>query len=80
MTWIVKEVRHGIVHLQDLDDGGPTITNNAERVWGEVKSQYPTHRVVYTGTDGEDFEITVDRKGMAEFRPWHGLVWDILSR
>ena len=71
-----------ILFIRDLD-GPVSVTNDAENVLAYIESQWPGRRVVYQGTDGEWFEIVKTTTWMGEgigFRPWHGLVWDKLSR
>lgn len=72
-----------IAFIRDLD-GPVSVTNDAEEVYAYIRDQWPTlTRVVYQGTDGEWFEIVKTTSWMGEsigFRPWHGVVWDLLSR
>ena len=71
-----------IVFIRDLD-GPVSVTNDAENVWDIIQTNWPGRRLVYQGTDGEWWEIfrLVKRSGeTVGFRPWHGLVWDKLSR
>lgn len=72
-----------IAFIRDLD-GPVSVTNEAEAVYAYIRSQWPSlTRVVYQGTDGEWFEIVKTTSWMGEgigFRPWHGVVWDRLSR
>lgn len=81
-----RDHKHNIVFIEDIANhtGGMTITNDAEAVfdhWAHISG--PGVRVVYRDTDGEWWEIfrLVKRSGeTVGFRPWHGLVWDKLSR
>jgi hypothetical protein len=82
----VIEERAGIVFLWDLDQGGMSVTNDAERVY-EWCQYYHGHgtskgiRVVYRDSEGEWSEITKDPKTYdIKFLPWHGLDWDLLKR
>ena len=71
-----------IVFIRDLD-GPVSVTNDAENVWDIIQTNWPGRRVVYQGTDGEWFEIVKTTTWMGKgigFRPWHGMVWDKLSR
>lgn len=82
---VEHDARHNIVFLEDLADltGSRTITNDAEAVLSHWKQRNGAGtRVVYRDTDGEWWEIVWDDKigYTARFRPWHGLVWDKLSR
>ena len=85
-SFVKRNKEHNIVFLEDLANyyGSRTITNDAEAVL-----RYWTHlcgndaRVVYKDTDGEWWEIFRLVKRSSEtvgFRPWHGLVWDILQQ
>lgn len=76
--------RDNIVFLKDLSDqfGSMTITNDAEAVVVYYRTIYGnTIRIVYQDTDDEWCEIvwSLDDSGVT-FKPWRGLVWDILSR
>ena len=73
--------KHNIVFLRDLDQGGMTITNNAEAVFQHIQSYWGAVRLVYQDTQGEWAEIVWDPQieFTARFRPWHGLVWDTLK-
>jgi hypothetical protein len=81
-----RDHKHNIVFIEDIANhtGGMTITNDAEAVfahWTHISG--PGVRVVYRDTDGEWWEIFRIVKRSSEtvgFRPWHGLVWDKLSR
>lgn len=79
----VIEERDGIVFIWDLDLGGMSVTNDAERVY-EWCQYHHGHgvgiRVVYRDSQGEWGEMTRDPGGWIEFKPWYGLVLDILSR
>ena len=71
-----------IAFIRDLD-GLVSVTNDAEGVLSFIQKNWPGRRVVYQGTDGEWFEIVKTTSWMGEgirFRPWHGVVWDKLSR
>lgn len=88
MGWVVVRSTNRFVFLRDHDDGSKTITNDAERVLKQMARTYPGHRVVYQDTNGEWWEIlhvyrpksADDSWWEVEFRPWHGEVWDALTR
>ena len=88
MGWIVVSSTDQFVFLRDLDDGGKTITNDAERVLKQMARAYPGRRVVYQASDSTWWEIlhryqnehALEPWYQIEFRPWHGLVWDALTR
>lgn len=81
---------HNIVWIEDDCDanGDPrfmSVTNDAENVVNYFRSLYGNKiRIVYRDTDMEWWEIDwamhdpvrVD----VQFKKWHGLEWDILSR
>ncbi len=82
-----RDEKNNIVFLRDLSpyEGGPTITNDAEGVVTYYRSVYGNGiRIVYLDTDKEWWEIvwTLERhRGTSvDFKPWHGLAWDILKR
>jgi hypothetical protein len=81
-----RDIDNDIVFLKDMSThlGGMTITNDAEHVIDYCRSLYGNRvRVVYLDTDGEWWEIdwSIEHRGtFVRFKPWHGLVWDKLSR
>ena len=84
-TFIECNDLHQIVFIKDI--GGKyhrTVTNDAENVLSFFHQEYGKDwRVVYTDTDGEQWEIIapVFRPGEdVGFERWHGLDWDILKR
>lgn len=87
MGWIVVRSTDKYVFLKDLDNGGKTITNDAENVLNAMKVAYPNRKVVYQDTDGVWWAIRQvyqvrcadDSWHDVEFTPWHGEAWDILS-
>ena len=74
----------GIIFLRDLNFGRMSVTNDAEAVVEHIKFQYGRDaRIVYQDSEGDWAEIiTVHSKSgtYANFKPWYGLDWDILSR
>jgi hypothetical protein len=74
----------GIVFIRDLDLGGRSVTNDAEQVYDECQKAHGACRVVYQDSDGEWWEIVATDHAWegydVTFRPWHGLVWDRLSK
>ena len=84
---VERDDKHNIVVLQDLSPqyGSRTITNDAEAVVDYYRNIYGNGvRIVYLDTDNEWWEIlwTLERHHgtTVDFKPWHGLVWDRLSR
>lgn len=83
-SWELLEVKNGIAYIQDLD-GPVSVTNDAENVFREVSKLYNLGRIVYRDTYGEWTEICTsvgDYLGdwRIAFKPWHGQVWDILTK
>ena len=82
---------HNIIWIEDDCDANGTakrsITNDAENVIGHFRNIYGSSIcVVYRDTDMEWWEIYEGesdnwmRHGKSVlFRPWNGMVWDILS-
>lgn len=84
---VEHDTKHNMVFLEDLANliGGTTITNDAENVVDYCRSLYGNSvRVVYKDTDQEWWELDwyMHDPGRTDvkFRPWHGLVWDQLSK
>lgn len=81
--WALVNKHHAdtglIVFIQDLNLGGRSVTNDAEVVFLECQAQYGPCRVVYQDSEGELCEITYANLA-AFFKPWHGLVWDRLTK
>ena len=82
-----RDEKNNIVFVKDLSpyEGGMTITNDAEAVVDYYRSVYGNRvRIVYLDTNEEWWEIlwTLERhRGTTvDFKPWHGLVWDKLSK
>jgi len=85
--WALVNLRYTdsglIVFIQDLNHGGRSVTNDAEAVFLECQRLYGQCRVVYQDSEGEWAEIVkkISRMGdTIEFRPWHGLMWDQLTK
>ena len=82
--WRLIEVKNGIAFIEDLD--GPTsVTNDAENVYGRVRTQFGAVRVVYQDSNGDWDEIkqvagSSPGDWRIVFEPWNGLAWDILKR
>lgn len=84
---VERDEKNNIVFVKDLSpyEGGMTITNDAEAVVDYYRSVYGNRvRIVYLDTNEEWWEIlwTLERhRGTTvDFKPWHGLMWDKLSR
>jgi hypothetical protein len=53
----VVKVEHDRVFIKDLNDGGKTITNDAEAVVQEVHEEYPGRRIIYRDSLGQWDEL-----------------------
>lgn len=80
---------HNIIWIEDdCDANGAakrSITNDAENVVAHFRGIYGNNiRVVYRDTEMEWWEIVWSLNGDTwkiniDFRPWNGMVWDILQ-
>lgn len=87
--WEIVNKKPGIILIRDLGkDGCLSITNDAEYVYSHI-TRFSHTRVVYQDTQGEWTEligilnkITLDNpwKWSITFKPWHGEVWDSLTK
>ena len=80
---IYKDPLETIVFIRDLDLGGRSVTNDAEHVYAECQVTLGPCRLVYQDSQGEWAEIVKQINWMGEtigFRPWHGMVWDRLTK
>ena len=82
------KITDDIIYIRDLNKTGRmSVTNDADEVYRIInKIVYPGRRVVYQDSDGEWSEI-VEHEAKTwltefsiSFKPWHGEVWDILSK
>jgi hypothetical protein len=86
--WEIVNRKPGIVLIRDLDRSGClSITNDAEFVFDQLNSysSKPRLRVIYQDTQGEWTEIfpvsgLKPGEWRVAFRPWHGEVWDNLTK
>lgn len=87
--WQVVGANDDMVFIEDLNRVGyPSITNDAEWVYEQVRNSTINkkfRRVVYLDTDQTWWEIVetadeVPGRWRIAFRPWHGEVWDRLTR
>lgn len=77
-----------IIYIRDLNKTGRmSVTNDADEVYRIInKVVYPGRRVVYQDSEGEWSEMVEQASGnwlsdfSITFKPWHGEVWDILSK
>lgn len=86
-AWAIVETdyKNRISFIEDIANqtGGMTITNDAENVLLYFYNSFGLNwRVVYKDTDNEWWEIVPSPLSFPNihFKPWHGLVWDILQR
>lgn len=79
----VIEEKAGVLFILDLNIGGMSVTNDAERVF-EWCQYHHGHgkgiRVVYRDSEGDWSEMARDEGGWINFLPWHGLDCDLLKR
>jgi len=86
VTQVDRDSKDNIVFLEDKShlSGSITITNDAEAVVDFCRSLYGNRvRVVYKDTDQEWWEIKWELHldgTRVSFKPWHGTVWDKLSK
>lgn len=78
------KITDDIIFIKDLNLGRMSVTNDAENVFRIInKIVYPGRRVVYQDSDSDWSEMFM-REGTdwceVCFKPWHGEVWDILSK
>lgn len=93
-NWLMVEMNHAhnIIFIEDVSNkmGGPSITNDAEAVYGYIDDCYshaaPTPmrwRIVYKDTNNEWWEMIPNDEAWSGleigFERWHGLVWDALK-
>lgn len=79
---VYNDLEHHIAYIEDMNLGARSVTNDAERVYQQVREWLGPVRVVYKDSDGcwTEIEGHGPYQLLIRFRPWHGLVWDILSR
>jgi hypothetical protein len=69
-----------VVYLEDLDQGGKSVTNDAERVYAWCQHHYPGKKVVYRDSEGEWAQMFMEQGiSWVKFEPWHGEMWDVLN-
>jgi hypothetical protein len=85
VTQVDRDIANNIVFLEDLSNitGSITITNDAENVVTWCREIYGNRvRIVYKDTEQEWWEIcwALELHGTdVWFKPWHGLMWSLLS-
>ena len=85
-SFVVIKEQAGILFIEDLNRGGMSVTNDAERVFEWCQFYYGKGkgiRVVYRDSEGEWSEIVEKETWLGKgigFEPWHGLDWDLLKR
>lgn len=82
--WDFVTRHENVVFIRDLNLGRMSVTNDAEAVFKGVQTLYGPCRVVYEDSDGEWTEMVGTHHDPTRidisFKPWHGMVWDILQR
>lgn len=63
----------GVIFIRDLDQGGVTVTNDAEAVVEEVHKLHPGKRIVYRDTDGDWDELRHTEGKFTGFTLYTGL-------
>lgn len=83
--WEVVNTKDGIMLIRDLNRSGClTVTNDAEYVYDTINrfNSRAQYRVIFEDTQGEWTEMFVapGTEWRMSFKPWHGEVWDNLSK
>jgi len=68
--YAVIQVDSDRVFLIDLDLGGKSVTNDAERVCSEMQARYRHRRVIYRDTFGRWDEMRVNSRNEVMFWPY----------
>lgn len=68
--FIVDHVTEEIVFIIDEDDGGMSITNDAEAVCAFLHNRYPGRRIVYRDTMGQWDELGHKDGVFTDFLPY----------
>jgi hypothetical protein len=89
-----RDKENNIIYINDDyeeyrgESGLQTVTNDADAVFEWFSVRYGRRvRVLYRGTDMQWWEIVPEWNNQyyaelesVSFKPWHGMVWDILSK
>lgn len=67
------EGQPGVIFIRDLDQGGVSVTNDAEAVVEEVHKLYPGKRIVYRDSYGDWGELIHTAGKFTEFGLYKGL-------
>lgn len=70
-NYIIVDVIDGKVFLEDLDNGGMSVTNDAENVYLDVTNAYRGHRVIYKDSTGLWDEIIMTDDGDLYFKAYY---------
>lgn len=66
------------IFIVDLDDGGKSITNDAEGVVKRLVKDHPVKRIIYRDTDGRWDELLHDGREFRGFSPYkEGFIPDV---
>jgi hypothetical protein len=74
--YAVIQVDKDRVFLVDLDLGGKSVTNDAERVCSEMQALYKHRRVIYRDSFGRWDEMRVNARNEVMFWPYEEYVPD----
>ena len=85
---VTKNKNNRIIMIRDLERSGRmSVTNDAEYVYACLTNGIVRWRVIYQGqNDGSEWWEIISTPGnevgqwRIAFRPWHGEVWDRLTR
>lgn len=68
MSYEIHKVSDEIVHIIDIDDGGISVTNDAENVVAEVNNRYPNRRIIYRDSMGNWDELVHENGVFKSFK------------
>ena len=68
----ITHVTEDRVFVVDLNLGNMSVTNDAERVYKEVRQRHPNKRVIYKDSMGNWDEIRLNSRGSALFLAYAG--------
>lgn len=60
----------GTVFIVDDNNGGMSVTNDAEAVVVDVLAKYPDHQIIYRDTEGQWDELLHWKGQFAGFKPY----------
>ena len=66
----IRGVAFDVVYIEDLDNGGMSVTNDAENVCEYLYERYGNRRFIYLDTIGRWDELEHDHGKFKGFRPY----------